>query len=387
MREGYERTHLLSIKYASRIGRAGPLRTPQIVWKTGLASAIRKDQKSGIPCRLQGGFMKRLLLLCVVLTFVTGCSQNHFNIPTESFAEKVRVLGIAPIIVDADTINRYPQKDQLIPLLAEMNRKYEQQFVRKLKATGNYYTTALLDGEPQGIFGKLYSRREKRNDATIQYNKYFWKNDELRDYIQKNNLDAVMLLVVSGLTKTEKVMSIGQLKSLDSDYDFLILTAQILDAQGTILWEYPNFRQPIISYDPLLNLEYPDFNEAEANLSTSANVKFKTIDGIRRALDQKRKDYLLRETQEPEIYGKQFDEMISVLKYDPIKEKKPAAPAPETVPPAGQTPKTPDGKPAVTTPPAAAAPAVDAPAVTRVPAQEKPTNPSDEIVPAKGSTL
>jgi hypothetical protein len=346
--------------------------------------------------------MKRLLLLCVVLIVVTGCSQNHFNIPTESFAEKVRVLGVAPIIIDADTINRYPQKDQLIPLLAEINRKYEQQFVRKLKATGNYYTTALLDGDPQGIYAKLYSRREKRNDATIQYNKYFWKNDELRDYLQKNNLDAVMLLVVSGLTKSEKEVSIGQLKSLTSDYDYLILTAQILDAQGAILWEYPNFRQPILSYDPLMNLEYPDFNEAEANLSTSANVKFKTIEGIRRALDQKRKDYLLRETQEPEIYGKQFDEMISVLKYDPIKEKKPAAPVSETpppVPPAGQPAKSPDMKPATAVPPTAASlppavtapttppPAVDVPAVTRVPVLEKPANPADEIVPAKGSTL
>jgi hypothetical protein len=325
--------------------------------------------------------MKRLLLLCVLLaTVVTGCSQNHFNIPTESFAEKVRVLGVAPIIVDADTINRYPQKDQLITLLIEMNRKYEQQFVRKLKATGNYYTTALLDGDPQSLFGKLYSRREKRNDATIQYNKYFWKSDELRDYIQKNNLDAVMLLVVSGLTKSEKEISYGQLKSLTSDYDYLIMTAQILDANGAILWEYPNFRQPILIYNSLMNLEYPDFNEAEANITTTVKVNFKTIEGIRRALDQKRKDYLLRETQEPEIYGKQFDDMVSLLKYDPVKEKKPAAAVPETPQPqqpVEQPAKSPEVKPAASAPPA----------VTRVPIPEKPVNPSDEIVPAKGSTL
>ena len=60
------------------------------------------------------------------------------------------------------------------------------------------------------------------------------------------------------------------MKSLTSDYNYLIMTAQILDANGTILWEYPNFRQRILSYDPLINLEYPDFNEAEANLTTSA---------------------------------------------------------------------------------------------------------------------
>jgi hypothetical protein len=340
--------------------------------------------------------MKKLLLLWVLLTtIVTGCAQNHFNVSTENFADKVRVLGIAPIIVDADSDIKHPQKDLLITLLTETNRKYEQQLVRKLKATGNFYTTTLLDGNPQDIFGKLFSRREKRNDATILYNKYFWKSDELRDYVQKNSLDAVMLIVVSGLTKTDKVTSIGQLKSLTSDYNYLFMTAQILDANGTILWEYPNFRQRILSHEPLINLEYPDFTEAEANLTTSAQVKFKTIEGIRRTLDQKRKDWLMRETLEPEVYGKQFDEMISLLKYDPDKEKKNAVPVKET--PQPQQPVEPPAKTApgltpapntpVTQPPATTTPSVEVPAVTRVPVLEKPVNPSDEIVPAKGSTL
>jgi len=340
--------------------------------------------------------MKRLLLVFTLLaTVISGCSQNHFNIPTENFADKVRVLGIAPIIVDADSDIKHPQKDQLIPLLTEMNRKYEQQFVRKLKATGNFYTIALLDGDPQDIYGKLYSRREKRDDATILYNKYFWKNDELQKYIQKNNLDAVMLIMVSGLTKSEKVMSIGQLKSLTTDYNYLTMTAQILDASGAILWEYPNFRQRMPSYDPLINLEYPDFNEAEANLTTNANVKFKTIEGIRRTLDQKSKDLLLRETQESDVYSRQFDNMISLLKYDHDKEKKTSVPVVET-----QRPAVPVEQPAKVPAPSAAAPqappitapstpapAVDVPAVTRVPVLEPSTAPTDEIVPAKGSTL
>jgi hypothetical protein len=331
--------------------------------------------------------MKRLLLLCVLLaTVITGCSQNHFNIPTENFADKVRVLGIAPIIVDADSDIRHPQKDLLITLVTETNRKYEQQLVRKLKATSNFYTTALLDGDPQNIFGKIFSRREIRNDAKILYNKYFWKSDELRDYIQKNNLDAVMLLVVSGLTKSESVTSIGQLKSLTSDYNYLIMSAQILDANGTILWEYPNFHQRILSYDPLINLEYPDFNEAEANLTKSTAVKFKTIEGIRRTLEQKRKDLLLRETQESEVYGKQFDEMVSFLKYDHDKGKKTSAPVagtPRPLQPVEQPVKAPEVTPA----PATTSSNLEVPAVTRVPVLEKPAAPTDEIVPARESTL
>jgi hypothetical protein len=334
--------------------------------------------------------MKNLLIVCVLLAVLTGCSQNHFNIPAENFAERVRALGIAPLIIDTDSDIKHPQKDQLIQLVAETNRKYEQQFVRKLKATGNFYTIALLDGDPQNILAKLYSRREKRNDATVVYNKYFWKNDELRDYLQKNNLDAVMLIMVSGLTKSDSVISYGQFKSLTSDYNYLTMTAQILDANGSILWEYPNFRQRFLSYDPLFNLEYPDFNEAEANLTTSANVKFKTIEGIRRILEQKRKDWLLRETQESEVYGKQFDDMISLLKYDQDKDKKQAVPVVAETPRPLQPVEPPAKAPAMAPPapaPVKPPPAMEVPAITKVPMLEKPANPSDEIVPAKGSTL
>jgi hypothetical protein len=325
--------------------------------------------------------MKRLLLL-PLLALMFGCAQNHFNVPTEHLSEKVRMLGVAPIIVDVNSDIRHPEKDQLVALIADMNRKYEPQLARRIKATGDFYTVALLDGDPQRIFGSLFFRSEKRDDATIRYNKYFWKADELRDYLKKNNLDAVMLLVVSGLTQNEKLYSSTMLSSRTGDYNNLILTAQILDGDGAILWEYPNFRERMLSYSPLINLEYPDFNEAEANLSGKADLKFKTIDGIRRTLDQRRKDLLLRETQESEVYGRQFDNIISLLKFNADEDKKDAvpvnkpAPLPEQPKPAEQPAKAPEVKQPAADPPAA-------PAVPAAPAAP----PTDEIVPAKGSTL
>lgn len=323
--------------------------------------------------------MKRLFLL-PFLAVMFGCAQNHFNVPTEHFAAQVKVLGVAPIIVDVNSEIKHPEKEQLVALLGDMNRKYEQQLVRKLKATGNFYTVALLDGDPQRIFANLLFRSEKRDDATIRYNKYFWKTDELRDYLKKNNLDAVMLLVVSGLTQNEKVYSNTLLASQTSDYNYLILTAQILDGDGTILWEYPNFRGRILSYSPLINLQYPDFSEAEANFSSKADLKFKTIDGIRRTLDQRQKDLLLRETQESEVYGKQFGDIVSLLKYDSDDEKKGTIPASKPVPRPAEQPKAVE-QPA---PPAAAS----QPAAVPLAAPAAPAAPAtDEIVPAKGSTL
>ncbi len=326
---------------------------------------------------------KIMLLLLVLLSF--GCAQNRFNVPVEDFSEKVKSLGVLPIAVDASSDIRHPQKEELIQLVDEMNRKYEQQFVRKLKVTGNFNTVAIMDGNPKQLFENLMSRRERRNDATIEYNKYFWKNDELRSYLTKNKLDAIMVLTVSGLTKNDKVTSSTLLASLTTDYNYLVLSAQILDANGTTLWEYPNFRSRLLSYDPLINLQYPDFSEADANMISKANVKFKSLDGIRKKLDEKRKDLLLRETTESDVYSKQFDEMLSYLKYDQNNEKKSSVKTIETpVAPAQQV------KPAATAPAATQTPTVPAAAPSSEPVSPTPApgasskSPSNEIAPAAG---
>lgn len=338
--------------------------------------------------------MRSMLVTILLISGVmSGCAHNHFNVPTDNLSEKIKVLGVIPIVVDADSDVRHPQKEQLIGIVTEMNRKYEQQLVRDIKASGNFYTVALMDGDPQRIFGNLLFRREKRDDAAVQYNKYFLKTDELSDYLRKNNLDAVMLIVVSGLTQTDKIYSSNLLSSMTADYNFLIMTAQIFDSNGTILWEYPNFRRRLLTYSPLINLQYPDFSEANANMSQNTNLKFKSLDGIRKALDQKRKDLLLRETKENEIYGRQFDEMLGLLKYDSANSKKISEPA------TGKPPIT--GAQPVSSEPAAAVRARQeaspayGPSGSAIQPVETPKNqasepikqPDNVIVPATGSTL
>lgn len=346
-----------------------------------------------------------LIICCLLSALFSGCVQNHFNVPAENFTDRVKVLGVVPIMLDADSDIKYPQKDQLLSLISEKNRAFESQFVRKLKTTGNFYAVALMGSDPDELFKKMFFRREQRDDATIRYNKYFWKNDELKEYLQKNNLDAVMMIVVSGLTQEAKIASCNFLNSLTSNYNFLTMSAQILDANGTVLWEYPNFRQRILSYYPMINLQYPDFSESDANKAAVTNVKFKTIEGIRRTLEEKKRDFLLRETQEPLVYGKQFDEMISFLKTNSEKTSKGEVPVPVTAAtpavPVAQVSTTATAQPApivIPTPApisAAAKPQPEVPVVTRVPILEKPasssapqqTTPAVEVVPAAGSTL
>lgn len=335
--------------------------------------------------------MKRLFAaLLLVAGTMLGCAQNHFNVPAESFAEKVKVLGVAPIFIDADSDIIYPQKELLIPLIADLNRTFEPLLARKLQETGNFYAVTLLADEPQKLFSSLMARREKRDDASIQYNKYLWKNDEIGAYIKKNRLDAVMVVVVSGLTKTSKLFSSNLLTSLETDFNFLTMTAQIIGPDGTVLWEYPNFRGRLLTYPPLANLQYPDFSESEANQSSKTVVRFKALDGIRRTLEKKRSDWLLRETAEPEVYGRLFDAMTSLIKHPVDKQSKGAVaedgkPLSPPVEPPKSGNQTGKGVPAQ-------APEAEKPA--RLPVSEgaagapdAPASAPNEIVPAAGSTL
>jgi len=171
------------------------------------------------------------------------------------------------------------------------------------------------------------SAGERREDATIQYNKYFWKADALGDYLKKNNLDALLLVVISGITRPEKIYGSAMLDSFETDYNYLIMTAQMLDSRGVVIWEYPNFRQRSLSYEHMLNLQYPDFEYAKANMSSTPPVRFKTMEGIKRALDRRRLDFLRRETGDVDIYLTQFEEIASLIELErPGKPLPPAAP-------------------------------------------------------------
>ncbi|NTV49981.1 MAG: hypothetical protein HGB32_07015 [Geobacteraceae bacterium] len=336
--------------------------------------------------------MKQLVVgLFLIAGTMLGCAQNYYNVPVENIAAKVKVLGVAPIFIDVNSDIIHPQKELLIPLITDLNRKYEPLLIRKLQATGSFYAVTLLADEPKQLFSSLMARHEKRNDASINYNKYFWKNDAIGSYIKKNHLDAVMVIVVSGLTQTSKIFSSNLLTSLETNYNFLTMTAQIIGPDGTILWEYPNFRGRLLTFPPLVNLQYPDFSESEANLSKKTVVRFKSLDGVRRTLEQKKNDWLFRETTEPEVYGRLFDEMASLVNLDIDKQSKGTSKAEGKT--SSQNLET--QKPAES--PQKAAPATAAPSVkpaVQVPSPETATetpallpNAPNEIVPATKSTL
>jgi hypothetical protein len=276
--------------------------------------------------------LKKLFLPLLVM-LLAGCASNYYNIPREAYEKKVKVLGVAPIYLDAESEIRHPEKAEVLKIVRESNRKNEKELVDILKGNGEYFAVRFLDEEPDQLFSAIVSRRERRDDAGVVYNKYFYKPEELKKFIQRHNVDAVMLVTVSGISMIEKIYSSNFMAVLEDSYNNLIMTAQIIDADGTLLWEYPNFRQKFIAYTPLFALQYPDFEEARANLTDQVRIKDKSIPGIVRAFAKTEGSTVKWSKQVSALYNKQFADMTSFLQYfrnpftDDRSEKKPETPA------------------------------------------------------------
>lgn len=290
-----------------------------------------------------------MVLIGFVMLTGFGCAQNYYNVPKDTYEKKVRVLGVAPILVDAESDIRHPEKGAVVSLLKEANRKNEKELVALLKDTGSYFSVRLLDEDADQLFTGLGARRERRDDGGVIYNKYFYRPEALQGLIDRHKVDAVMIVTASGLTRQDKFYSSNLLSYLGGEYNFLTFSAQVLDRDGTVLWEYPNFRQRIISYPAFMALQYPDFDEAKANAANEVEVKFKTVAGIGRALAKSEESHLQPKASVSTLYRDLFDAMVSLMGSGRSAEQKEKtataqpvavapAPAPVVAPPAPAAP-------------------------------------------------
>lgn len=258
--------------------------------------------------------LQKLALLSMAAILSFGCASNYYNVPRESFEKKVKILGVAPIFVDAESDIRHPEKDALVALIKDYNRKNEKELVARLKDTGTFFSVRLLDEDADKLFSSIMFRRERRDDASIVYNKYFYKLPELKELITRNGLDAVMFTVVSGLTRQDTFRSSNLVSYLEANYNFLVMSSQIFDVNGNILWEFPNFRENRPSLPAFFELQYPDFDEGKANETDTVEIKFKTIPGITRAFNKTEESSSQGNAKVSAIYTSIFSDMASLLK-------------------------------------------------------------------------
>lgn len=146
-------------------------------------------------------------------TFDSGIfTRNYFNYPLDT-VNKIKSIGITDIYIDNSAFH---MKDYFIDNLYFYNKTKE--------IINRHYNFEIKHIKTIDIKNLIY-KIDNRIDADIKYNKYFWKGDDLLSYMKDNNVDAILISIFSNY-----------------DSNTTIFTSQLLDNNGYIVWEYPNFR-------------------------------------------------------------------------------------------------------------------------------------------------
>ncbi|SHI94974.1 hypothetical protein SAMN02745165_01220 [Malonomonas rubra DSM 5091] len=222
--------------------------------------------------------MKKNLIFGLIL-LLAGCSWGQYQVPKENYRAEVQVLGVLPILVDQAAHFDYPQKNTLIDLIVRSAADKQMPLVEQLREKKGYFDVRALPGNAELLGLSLLSAELPRVDdgrpTGYQYNA-----EAVRQLAEQNVVDGLLVVVIAGTQVTETRRSRTLLESLETSYNDIVATAEVVDRNGKVLWRLSG-KEAV----RMLLLQYPDFDEAHYNLTDVVKVKNISLAGIERALE------------------------------------------------------------------------------------------------------
>lgn len=243
--------------------------------------------------------MKKLLTYILMILFLAGCSWGQFNVPKQDYQEKVQVLGVLPLLVDTGAYFEYPQKETLLDLVARSTVGQQEILVSRLRAEKGYFDVRALPGSPELLAMSLLAGEQPRSEDG-RPNGYLFNSQAVAELAERNVVDALLVVVLSGAQVKEKRRSRTLLESLETTYNDILATAAVIDRSGKVLWQLTDADAVRI-----LLLQYADFDEAYYNRTDLVKVKNIGIPGLEKALDGE------EDGDPPKAYQKLFDRIVS----------------------------------------------------------------------------
>ena len=241
--------------------------------------------------------MKKILIYGLLL-MLAGCGWGQYNIPKEDYQAKVQVLGVLPLLLDSAAYFEYPQKETLFDLVARSAAAQQDMLVARLREEKGYFDVRALPGSTgltavSVLAGELPHAEDGR-PAGYQFNA-----QAVKELAERNVVDAILVVVVSGAQVKETRRSRTLLESLETTYNDIVATAAVVDRNGKVLWQLGGDETTRI-----LLLQYADFDEAYYNRTDMVQVKYIGIPGLEKALEGEDGD-------QPKSYKKLFDRIVS----------------------------------------------------------------------------
>ncbi len=260
------------------------------------------------------------LLLLPLSLLLVSCASPTYKVSKDEYRERVKVLGVLPLMLDETSEIRHPQAAEVFSLLRRQNYGKSAQLTEMLRKTKGYFDVRQVAGEPDELYGALVAGSTLQGQGEKRYRKYHFQPAALSSLAAREGVDGFLVVVMNGLVRQEKRWDRVSLSAtyLLADYNSIVVTAAVVAPTGEVLWELAG--EPAGNFLPL---QYPDFEEAFYNKTEAVAIKFITLPGLDRTLAEKEKGLFSRDPF-PRIYRELFEKISGGLTsgmLNPFKSK------------------------------------------------------------------
>ena len=247
-----------------------------------------------------------LVLVCLA---TTACSSGFFRVSQEEYRERVQTLGVVPILVDADSNFKHPERSELVALLRRHNDGKLEQLVETLRAEKGYFDVRPVQSGAASSLHRLLDRSQRLESGNRTYRSYSFDPQEVAKLASREVVDALLVTVMYGERRREKRWERNAVPTsyLETDYNVVAVTSAVVTPEGEVLWEFPGMTE-----GPFLHLQYPAFDEAHFNHREEVRVRNITIEGLDRALSEAGKGLFGRDGF-PRRYRDLFEDIATSL--------------------------------------------------------------------------
>lgn len=256
--------------------------------------------------------MKKMAWLLLPILLL-GCGGGAYKIPKDEYRDRVRTLGVVPLLVDGESTIKHPQRQEVVNLLRRESAEKHERLLSMVRDSKSYFDVRRVHGDPQDIFHRLVRGTSMRGEGDNVYRRYHFDGAAAARLASENMVDGLLVVIFNGVERVEKRRDRGtSLSFLEAPYNSILATAAVVLPSGEIAWEYGG--EPGV---PFLPLQYADFDEAFYNRTDEVKVRFISTIGLERNLTDPPRGVMTR-TKFPGLYLGLFERITAGLKPGPL---------------------------------------------------------------------
>ena len=249
----------------------------------------------------------QILTAFLLLLVLGGCASKYYQVTPEVYRERVKVLGVLPIMVDAESTILHPQRQEIVTILQQSAREKYLRLSEQLGASAGYREVrpVIIDAPSQQ---QLFAGKALKTGKDGTYRRYQPAPAAVSALARTAGVDGLLVVILNGVENKGKRWEgrVGT-RYLESTFNEIQASAMVLAATGEVLWEKPG-----ASGAPFVDLQYVDFSEAYHNKTDEVVVRFITPDGLSRKLQASDKGLLDKESFST-LYRQLFDSLSEGL--------------------------------------------------------------------------